>query len=88
MRELNFFSENMDKGDIDLFFGPLEPHDGPFVPMPHGWTMAHIMLQAGIFRSVTEARKNGWDKPIEKGFQTIEFKKRGIVLHIMNMVIE
>lgn len=86
MKELNFFSENMGKEDIDLFFGPLEPSDGPFIPMPHGWTMAHVICQAGIFKSVTEARKNGWDKPIEKGFQTIEFKKRGVKIHIMKMV--
>jgi len=29
--------------------------------------MAHVMAKAGIFSSVNQARKNGWDKPIELG---------------------
>jgi tyrosyl-tRNA synthetase len=29
--------------------------------------MAHIVVAAGIFKSVSEAKRNGWDKPIETG---------------------
>ena len=29
--------------------------------------MAHIMFELGIFKSVNEAKKNGWNKPIELG---------------------
>lgn len=29
--------------------------------------LAHVMAKAGIFPSVSQARKNGWDRPIEIG---------------------
>lgn len=34
---------------------------------PEQTTMAHILAELGWFQSVTEARKNGWNKPIELG---------------------
>lgn len=34
---------------------------------PH-WIMAHIAVEMGIFESVSQARKNGWNKPIEAGY--------------------
>jgi len=34
---------------------------------PENALMAHVMAKAGIFSSVNQARKNGWDKPIELG---------------------
>lgn len=33
-----------------------------------GWSMAHIAKEIGLFPSVGQARKNGWNSPIEKGF--------------------
>lgn len=30
-------------------------------------TLAHVMAKAGIFPSIGQAKKNGWDRPIEKG---------------------
>jgi hypothetical protein len=35
--------------------------------LPPNATMAHIVSELGIFPSVTQARKNGWDKPIVLG---------------------
>lgn len=32
-----------------------------------GATMAHVMHRAGAFPSVSQARKNGWNRPIEPG---------------------
>lgn len=29
--------------------------------------MAHIIVEVGIFKSVGDAKRNGWDKPIETG---------------------
>jgi hypothetical protein len=40
---------------------------------PH-WTMAHIAVEMGLFTSVGQARKNGWDSSIPEGFT----EKRGI----------
>lgn len=33
--------------------------------------MAHVMAKAGIFPSVGQARKNGWDKPLTVGDFTV-----------------
>ena len=32
-----------------------------------GATMAHIMCEAKLFASVSDARKKGWNKPVQKG---------------------
>lgn len=37
--------------------------------------MAHIMFDLGIFKSVGEAKRNGWDKPIELGEFCVTKKK-------------
>lgn len=41
--------------------------------LPENATMAHIMFACDRFKSIGEAKRNGWDKPIELGL--IEFKK-------------
>lgn len=48
--------------------------DGPISPVVtklqrdyHDKTMAHVMADLGWFPSVSQARKNGWDKPVELG---------------------
>lgn len=38
-------------------------------------TMAHIMFELGIFKSVNDARKNGWNKPLELGEFCVTKKK-------------
>lgn len=43
-------------------------------------TMAHVMAKAGIFPSVSQARKNGWDRPIETGEFTVTKKKIKIIV--------
>lgn len=42
--------------------------------------MAHVMTKAGIFPSVGQARKNGWDKPLAVGEWTVTKKKIKIVV--------
>lgn len=37
--------------------------------------MAHVMAKAGIFPSIGQARKNGWDKPLTSGEWTVTKKK-------------
>lgn len=43
-----------------------------------GATMAHVMHRAGAFPSVTQARKNGWDRPIEPGTWRVGRRKATI----------
>ena len=38
-------------------------------------TLAHIMAKAGIFPSVGQARKNGWNKPLVEGEWSVTKKK-------------
>lgn len=37
--------------------------------------MAHVMVKAGIFPSVGQARKNGWNKPLTEGEWILTKKK-------------
>jgi len=34
-------------------------------------TMAHVMADLGWFKSVGEARRNGWDKPVAPGLYSV-----------------
>ena len=72
--EYNFVSTRILDADRDLFFGPITQADN-FITIHDSWIMAHIMVAAGIFTSVSQARKNGWDKPIPKGFTDIRVGK-------------
>lgn len=42
---------------------------------PEKALMAHVMAKAKIFPSVSEAKRNGWDRPIEVGQWTVTKKK-------------
>lgn len=61
--------------DKDLFFGPIDSDD-EFIKIQDHWIMAHIIHAAGIFPSVSQARKNGWNKPIPDGFTILTVGKK------------
>lgn len=61
----NFFASSRES-DKELFFGPLEGEE--FIIIEEGWTMANIVHIMGIFPSITQARNNGYNKPIPEGF--------------------
>jgi hypothetical protein len=70
---MNFIADNISDTDKELFFGL----DEDFVIIENGWSMAHVMHRAGIFPSVSQAKKNGWNIPIPDGFnEFIVGKKR------------
>ena len=71
-----FITKNVNDADKDLFFGPIDPDD-TFIIIDDHWTMAHIMHKAGIFPSISQARKNGWDKAIPDGFTIKTIGKKG-----------
>jgi len=81
--EFNFICDHVDDNLTNLLFEPYEDCDGPFIRFPVTWQMSHIMHAAGIFKSVNEARKNGWDKPIEKGFSKLIVSKKKIKIFIL-----
>ncbi len=71
--EFNFVDKNISLSDKDLFFGPLD--DEEFIEIEEKWIMANIVFAMGIFPSITQARKNGFDKPIPDGFTDIRIGK-------------
>lgn len=82
--EFNFIHKSRTQEDKESFFGPLEPTDGPFIVFDDTWTMADIVTTAGIFPSKTQARKNGFDKPIPVGWTQLVMTKRKIKIFILN----
>ena len=38
-------------------------------------TMAHVMVDLGLFSSVKQAKNNGWNKPLEIGLHEVTKKK-------------
>ena len=83
-----FIHASLPDSDRELFFGPLDKDDkfttfgDPITNMAH---IAHIM---GIFPSVTQAKKNGWDKPIPRGFSIHQHKKTKRNIFILNVFEE
>lgn len=49
--------------------------------------MAHLMVIAGVFKSVSEAKKQGWNKPIPFGYSEIIPKNKKLPsLFIVNKI--
>ena len=69
----NFFSSSRES-DKELFFGPLE--DETFTEIGENWTMANIVVAMEIFPSITQARNNGYNKPIPEGFTHMSVGKK------------
>ena len=42
------------------------------------------MFKAGIFSSVSQARKNGWDKPVPLGFNFFTVGKLKKKVYVLN----
>lgn len=65
-----FIHPDLPDTDKELFFGPLDGTE-QWIEIEPTWTMAHIMVQAGVFPSLTQARKNGAEGEIPAGFTDI-----------------
>ena len=62
--------------DLDLSkFNVADDNVFKISDFPANTLMAHIMKEVGLFNSVSQARKNGWDKPIEVGEWVVGKKK-------------
>ena len=51
-----------------------------FDDFPEGALLAHAMVKAEVFPSVSQARKNGWDKPLERGSWVVGKRKIKVVV--------
>jgi hypothetical protein len=63
----HFINPQLTESDKDLFFGPLEGNE-IFIPIESNWTMAHILVKAGVFPSLTQAKKQGIIQNIPAGW--------------------
>ena len=72
---MNFVSKNVNESMKELFFGPVED-DETFCLIEDHWTMAHLLHAAGIFPSVSQARKQGNETPIPEGFTILTRGKK------------
>lgn len=81
--EFNFIHKDLPDSDRDLFFGPLTEND-KFIVFDDGVIMAHLIAQIGLFTSIGQARKNGWDKPIPIGYTDLIVGKKKIYVTILN----
>jgi len=80
--EFNFIHKDHEC-DKDLFFGPIVSED-EFISLEDNWTMANIVCEAKIFPSLSQARKNGYDKKIPDGFTDIKIGKLKHRIVILN----
>tara|TARA_R110000823_G_scaffold124030_1_gene250291 strand:+ start:227 stop:526 length:300 start_codon:yes stop_codon:yes gene_type:complete len=76
--EVDFVGPGISRADQDLF-GIHNPQE-----IASHWCMAHVMHAAGIFPSVTAARKNGWNKPIPAGIWSEFIGKRKVLVTLLN----
>ena len=82
MSEVNFISLNVSTEEMELFGFD----DEPAVVLKDNWMLAHVMHVAGLFPSVTSARKNGWNKPIPNGFSEFTVGKGKKKVFILNEI--
>ena len=82
MSEVNFVSLNVSTEEMELFGFD----DDPAVVLKNNWMLAHVMQFAGVFPSISAARKNGWNKPIPNGFSEFTVGKGKKKVFILNEI--
>jgi len=83
--DINFIKEGTSIEDIDLFLGPDAHLDDTEFFNEDGLLLAHLVFFTGVFPSVSQARKNGWNKPIPKGFSEFVIGKKKAQITILNL---
>lgn len=76
----------MSETNIDLFFrDPTKPEEVLEVEeFGKDEKLCHLMYRTGLFPSVTQAKKNGWDKPVPPGFSHFVVGKKKMSIWILN----
>jgi len=77
--EFNFINRDVTLDDIELFGFESDVA----VMIQDHWLMAHVMHAAGIFASVSIARKQGWNKPIPRGMSEFTVGKNKTKIWIL-----
>ena len=61
--------------DYDLFFGPTKARIESDVVVQDFDRVSEVLVHLGLVDSKSWCRKNGWDKPLQEGYQEITFGK-------------
>lgn len=62
------------KGDKESFFGPAKEND-EFFEAKHDDRWPDVLVQVGLMQSKSQAKRSGWNKDIEEGFNSFTFGK-------------
>ena len=84
--DINFIKEGASVEDIDLFLGPFGDENEQNIFFGEDKIMAHLIAFAGVFPSVGQARKNGWNKEIPKGFSEFVIGKNKTKITVLNIM--
>lgn len=69
--------------DIEMLFEPEE--DEVLILAPDEFMWPQLLKLLGVFKSAGQARKNGWDKPIEEGWNEALFKKQRKAVFVLKV---
>ena len=84
--DYNFIKSSQEEKDKELFFSPIT-NDDTFIKIEDHMVMAHLIFAAGIFPSVSQARNNGWNKPIPEGFSDFRVGKNKVRVTILKEIL-
>jgi hypothetical protein len=87
IKDYNFVSSNTSLWMFRQMFDPIESGERYILLQPT-WNMAHLIHASGVFDSIGNARKNGWNKPIPKGLTNFIVGKKKISLWIFIPLVE
>lgn len=73
--EINILIGNVSESDKELFFGPIYDFD-VFHQYDYGITLGQILVDLGIMKSMSEAKRNDWNRYIPPGWSEYKIGKR------------
>lgn len=71
MIDVNYIKSDKKELDQRLFFN----NEDCLEIKPFHKTIAHLLSDAKIFSSTSDAKRNGWDKPLPEGFSQFTIGK-------------
>jgi hypothetical protein len=85
--EVNFYDPRTPPALVkDMLSGWNGAITGEVKEIQPGWTLAHVMHAAGLFPSVGQAKKNGWNRPIPDGWSEYTVGKLNTRIYIVGYV--
>jgi len=83
----NIVIGSISEEDKELFFGPIFDFD-KFKEFDEEIRFPQLLRELGLFKSSSEARKNGWNKDIPEGWFEATIGKKKNKLYILKLTKE